>query len=315
MEAEQPQAGSEAGDVAAADAAFGQMLFGEEEPAQTQAQPQQEEEAPEPQAQPTEQPEAEGDGFEDVEYEGAQYRVPKALKDPLLRWSDYTKKTQETAHLRSVAQAEAQKYESIQKFNQDTSGEQQELARIKARIDEFKAVDLTSLEVQDYIKASGTLTALKERATELQQSLGGKWQQLNSKLEAERQTATKAAYEFVEKKIPGFKPGSDVEKALATYVQNSTVPVDVFGELARRAPEVVEWAHKAATLDKLQASKNTVLAQVKNAPPVVKPGANDPAMQAKMQELSELKALKGAKDRGSQMQYAEKVLGRFFERN
>jgi len=313
MEAEQPQAGSDA-DASQAEAAFGQMFFPEEEPAQTQAAPEEEQQA-EPQAQTTEQPVAESDGFEEFEFEGERLRGPKKLKESLLRHDDYTKKTQETAHLRAVAAVEAQTYQASQQFDAHTANEREELAYLTTAIKQYKSVDLTSLDDGEYSRAKRNLDALKERSAELQTSLKEKRTQFDNWLASEKQKATRAAYEFVEKKIPGFTPNGETEKALGAYLQSSTVPADVFAYLARQAPEVVVWAHKAAQYDKLQASKNTVLAQVKTAPPVVKPGANDPAMQAKMQELSELKALKGAKDRGSQMQYAEKVLGRFFERN
>lgn len=44
------------------------------------------------------------DDSEDVEYEGKQYRLPKELKEALLRQSDYTRKTQEAAEQRKAAE-------------------------------------------------------------------------------------------------------------------------------------------------------------------------------------------------------------------
>ena len=40
--------------------------------------------------------------FERVNYEGTEYEVPTALKDALLRQSDYTRKTQEVSEQRKA---------------------------------------------------------------------------------------------------------------------------------------------------------------------------------------------------------------------
>lgn len=48
---------------------------------------------------------AEADALEEVEYEAKKYRLPKELKDALLRQSDYTRKTQEVAEKAKAAEA------------------------------------------------------------------------------------------------------------------------------------------------------------------------------------------------------------------
>jgi hypothetical protein len=47
----------------------------------------------------------EDDDGEEVEWEGNQYRLPKGIKDALLRQADYTRKTQEVAETRREAEA------------------------------------------------------------------------------------------------------------------------------------------------------------------------------------------------------------------
>ena len=61
-----------------------------------------------------ETPEADADGApdegqpeddtEEVDWDGAKYRVPKPLKDALLRQADYTRKTQELAEQRRTVE-------------------------------------------------------------------------------------------------------------------------------------------------------------------------------------------------------------------
>ena len=86
------------------------------------------------------------DEFEEVEYEGKRYAVPKELKDAVLRQADYTRKTQELAQTRQQAEAD--------------------FASQKARIESERA----------NIQAVARLTAMDER---LQQYQGVDWQQLS----------------------------------------------------------------------------------------------------------------------------------------
>ena len=44
------------------------------------------------------------DDTEEVDWDGAKYRVPKPLKDALLRQADYTRKTQELADQRRTVE-------------------------------------------------------------------------------------------------------------------------------------------------------------------------------------------------------------------
>ena len=44
--------------------------------------------------------------LDETEFEGKKYRVPKELKDALLRQADYTRKTQEVAEIRRAAESE-----------------------------------------------------------------------------------------------------------------------------------------------------------------------------------------------------------------
>jgi hypothetical protein len=84
--------------------------------------------------------------FEEVEFEGKKYSVPKEVRDALLRQADYTRKTQELAQTREQSQAE--------------------IAQEKARIQTERA----------NIQAVGRLVALDDRLQQYQQV---NWQQLS----------------------------------------------------------------------------------------------------------------------------------------
>lgn len=88
-----------------------------------------------------EEPEEEDDDSEDVDYEGKLYRVPKHIKDALMRQADYTRKTQEVAEQRRmIEQAQAA-------FEQRTAAQQamiKDYAKVEALTDtlaEYEKVD------------------------------------------------------------------------------------------------------------------------------------------------------------------------------
>src|SRR5215216_3195421 len=49
---------------------------------------------------------AEADEFEDVDFAGKQYRLPKELKSALMMQADYTRKTQDVAEQRKALEGE-----------------------------------------------------------------------------------------------------------------------------------------------------------------------------------------------------------------
>jgi len=56
-----------------------------------------------------------GDDTDEIDYEGARYRVPKVLKDAFLRHSDYSKKTADVAETRKAIEAEKAEIEATRK--------------------------------------------------------------------------------------------------------------------------------------------------------------------------------------------------------
>lgn len=101
------------------------------------------------------------DQQEDVEYEGKQYRLPKELKDAILRQSDYTRKTQEVAEQRRAHE------EQTARFHQ----EQQQFAQ---------RVQMQQANIQAY----ANVAALDQQLQQYQQV---NWQQLNAENPVEAQ--------------------------------------------------------------------------------------------------------------------------------
>ena len=127
-------------------------------------------EAPEPEddeAEPTDPESGEGEGdeaegedkaesddkaqedVEDVEYEGKSYKVPKELKDALLRQRDYTAKTTELAEQRRAFEAEQQTWKSQREESMAALPEEHakvavisnNMQGVQARIAELEKID------------------------------------------------------------------------------------------------------------------------------------------------------------------------------
>lgn len=85
---------------------------------------------------------------EEVDFEGGKYRVPKVLKDALLRQADYTKKTMELADLRKATDAEkatiaaeaarvAEHVASLDKLREQTTATLADRVKLQAVDDEI----------------------------------------------------------------------------------------------------------------------------------------------------------------------------------
>lgn len=87
---------------------------------------------------PIEEPDEPEDDSEEVDYEGEKYRVPKALKDALLRQSDYTQKTQALSDQRRELETR------LERFDAASKAENSALAKVawtQAQLAQFEGID------------------------------------------------------------------------------------------------------------------------------------------------------------------------------
>jgi len=97
-----------------------------------------------------ETPEAETEGAEDgqpeddteeVDWDGAKYRVPKPLKDALLRQADYTRKTQELADQRRTVEQHFQSLSQQAELQQATLEHRVNLRTVEQQLQQFQHTD------------------------------------------------------------------------------------------------------------------------------------------------------------------------------
>ena len=273
-------------------------LMGGPEPEVAQAEPEVAavEETPE-EPQPEEETEAKSD-VEDLDVDGEIYKVPPSLKAKVSEWKegalrreDYTRKTQELADLTRQAQLAAEAIQTRQTFEQEISTERTELNKVQADLDRYKAVDWSSLDVNDYIKLRGQFDTLKERASELNGAINQKAQALNGKLTEHKQKLIEEGHKFLTKTIKNWGP-----EAVQTAKSGAKSVGYTDGELenvydARFA--ALSW--KAAQFDALQSGKAEAVKKAQAAPPIVKPGVKG-TPQAGAQEKALRQQLKSKGD-------------------
>lgn len=148
------------------------------------------------------EPAAEGDEFEDIDLGDFKVKAPKGkaaeVRDGILRMSDYTKKSQETAEKVRAADAAKATYEEKLKFD-DTFREGTVHLKmmdndLQNRVKYFNSAEYKALEGENPLEAQRLLNQYqlnKDRRTDLASALGRMQSEANSKAAAESEAQTK----------------------------------------------------------------------------------------------------------------------------
>lgn len=213
---------------------------------------------------------------ETFEIDGVEYKLPRELKQKVSEWregnlrqQDYTQKTQALAELHRQANKTAEMLQLRAQFDEKVSEERTELAQIKSQIEQYKKLDWSNFDTDQYIKLRHQMDALKERATELDQSIGKKQGELREFMERNKREVIEAGQKYLQQTIKGWgqEHVKDVVSA-AKDVGYSDAEIEAVLD-----PRFVRMAWEAAQFRKLQANKPNAVQTAQKAPPVVKPGA------------------------------------------
>jgi len=253
-----------------------------------EASPPEETEAPD--EQPTDEaPEVEAapeEGLVDLEMDdGETVRVPEKYKLGYMRTADYTRKTQDLSALQKTAQAALSQQALINQFNEQTRDDQQKLAQIKGELARWKAVDLTNLDTDAYIKNRAYIDNLKDEAKEIEQVLTQKATSVQTEYQKHRKEASRHAYEYITRHVKDWQPDSQTERDVASYAGTQGIPPEVLGELAVNYPAVAVAIYKARQFDSLQTNKSAIVKKAEKAPPVVRPGATTGTQTLQAQKI------------------------------
>lgn len=227
------------------------------------------EQAPEPSEQPEgDQSDDEGSGqdgaepeFEEVEYEGKKYALPKELKDAILRQADYTRKTQELAQTREQSQAEiAQEKARIEAERANI----QSVARVYAideRLQQYAGTDWQALSQSDPVAAQQAFFSYQQLKDAKQQLIGQIQQNEAQRALREGEATARSmqqAQEMLAREIKGWSP--EYAKQLRDVAKE--LGADDKSIAAIREPWIVRALHAQKVLREM-----TSKATAKPAPP------------------------------------------------
>lgn len=221
----------------------------------------------------TESPETDDQTVE-VDYEGAKYRVPAAVKDAILRQADYTRKTQEVATQRAAVEQERQAVQRLQQEAQANIGQYAALQQIDAQLANLQRLDWNKLAADDPWQH----LQMRQQWTEMLHARQGVIQQLEHTRQQNMAAQARAladamrqGHEVLAKEVPDWGP--ELQKALLGAAQNVGYRPEEMAMVSD--PRAVKLLHKAYLYDQLQQQKTVVEKQVKQVPPkkVVRPSA------------------------------------------
>lgn len=206
------------------------------------------------------------DGVE-VEYEGKAYKLPKELKDALLRQADYTRKTQETAAQKRAVEERAQTLELQAKFQAEHFQKAVEAQSLQSQLQQYAQVDWAGLAESNpsqYLQLDRQYRQLQEAAQRVNGEIQHLGQQFAQKAQVEKQKAQARCIEELRKEFPDF--GSDMLKALDETGRSFGFSGEELSEIVD--PRVIRVLHAANQYRKLQGSKSIATKKVQSAKPV-----------------------------------------------
>lgn len=215
-----------------------------------------------------ETPEAEADGApdegqpeddtEEVDWDGAKYRVPKPLKDALLRQADYTRKTQELADQRRTVEQHFTALTQQAELQQATLEHRVNLGIVEHQLEQFRNTDWKAYRAEYGVDAAEDAKdkwqQYREAHAELKAAIANAQTNLGQISERSTANAIAQAEQVLSREIEGWSP--QLVTTLAGYaaenfgitpqeLRDSVVNPD--GTADTRTFKVLARLHKAET--------------------------------------------------------------------
>lgn len=220
----------------------------------------------------TEETVAEEEGYEETEYEGKAYKLPKELKEALMRHKDYTQGKQEAAEMKRFAEEERQALQAERAFQQKHFAKAVEGHHLQQRLQQFAQVDWMKLADEnpaEAIKLHTQHVALQQQFAAVKDEMQGLQAQFQQQNAEQRQKAQALCIQELKRNYPDL---ADPEKGKALLGKLNETGLS-FGFTGRELegivdPRMVRVLHAAMQWKSLQASKSVVEKKVQTAKPV-----------------------------------------------
>ena len=165
----------------------------------------------------TDQAETEGaedgqpeDDTEEVDWDGAKYRVPKPLKDALLRQADYTRKTQELAEQRRTVEQHFTALTQQAELQQQTLEHRVNLRTVEQQLQQFQNTDWSAYSANYGAEATAAAMASWQQYRDAKAELEGAIAKTETDFRqiSERSTANAIAQadQVLSREIEGWSP-------------------------------------------------------------------------------------------------------------
>lgn len=156
--------------------------------------------------------------LEEIEYEGKNYKLPKELKDAVLRQSDYTKKTQAVAEERKQLEQRAQQFHEQVRIQEAQVVEVGKLVSINEQVAQLEQVNWEQFARERPADAQAEFMRfqrLKDQRAGLVGSIQQRVQEQKATSEREFKSSLEAGRAELQSKIPGYSP--ELESKLADF--------------------------------------------------------------------------------------------------
>ena len=190
--------------------------------------------------------------FEEVDYEGKRYSVPKEVKDALLRQADYTRKTQELAESRKQSEETFAQREARIEAERANIGAVAKLTALDERLQQYSHVNWQQLSAEDPVRAQQEFFTFQQ-LKDARQGFASQIQQHESQraLQEQQETARsmQQANEVLGREIKQWSP--EYAKSLREVAKGlGASDKDLDGI---RAPWVVRALHAQKVLSEMTA--------------------------------------------------------------
>ena len=193
--------------------------------------------------------------LEEIEYSGAKYRVPKAVKPAIMMQADYTRKTQEVAEQRRAFEAEREAFTKETEARRAFLKEEGQLSVMDDTLEQYQRVDWATWRQNDPDAANRAFqdyTLLRDR----REMLAGKVRSdVEKHISGEQQRIAKRAEEVNKecaKEIPGWN--QDLANKLASFALQNGYTREMLQAVAVNLT-LVKTLHRAWLGDEITAKQ------------------------------------------------------------
>jgi len=207
-----------------------------------------------------------GEEFEEVEYEGRTYEVPKPLKAAILREADYTRKMQSLADERRAHEESTTSTTQMLQLREQNFELAAGIMAVDRQLEQFKQLDWAAIQNEDpeqFQRLRFQRETLMERRSELNTELHENTQ---AGLTAQRAQLAKAAEDTrkaMTAKYPDWSP--DLEEEMAQYAISKGVNERQLRTTVDRS--VLEILYDAYQYNKIKQAKTAASARPKPTNP------------------------------------------------